>query len=71
MGCQTGFYLTALGKINLPEFKEYFIGCLKEVLQAGSIPGTQEKECGNYKSHSLEGAKKFAEKFLNGNIKII
>jgi S-ribosylhomocysteine lyase len=71
MGCQTGFYLTMFGKINLAEFKRYFIAALSKVLSAQTVPGAKEKECGNYKSHSLESAKKFAKKFLEGDIKLM
>jgi S-ribosylhomocysteine lyase len=68
MGCQTGFYLILFNKIDLQEFKNSFIVVLNRVLSATEIPGATEIECGNYKSHSLEGAKKFAKKFLDGNI---
>jgi S-ribosylhomocysteine lyase len=71
MGCQTGFYLTLFGKVDLQEFKDFFIRCLAGVLAAEEIPGAEEKECGNYKSHSLEGAKKHAAAFINGNIGLL
>ncbi|MDR0645585.1 MAG: S-ribosylhomocysteine lyase [Elusimicrobiota bacterium] len=71
MGCQTGFYLTLFDDIDLREFKEFFIDCLNKVLSAEDIPGAEEKECGNYKSHSLQKAKEFAGKFIKGNIELI
>jgi S-ribosylhomocysteine lyase len=71
MGCQTGFYLTLFDDINLQEFKEIFINCLNRVLSAEYIPGTEEKECGNYKSHSLKKAKKFASQFIKSDIKLL
>jgi S-ribosylhomocysteine lyase len=71
MGCQTGFYLTLFGPVDLLKFKDYFIGCLRRVTQASSVPGTEEKECGNYKSHSLSNAKKFASDLLKKDIEII
>ncbi|MDR1123473.1 MAG: S-ribosylhomocysteine lyase [Elusimicrobiota bacterium] len=71
MGCQTGFYLTLFGPVDLAEFKDYFKACLKLVAEAQTIPGTQEKECGNYKSHSLANAKKFALNFLNADAEIL
>ena len=30
----------------------------------GEIPGASEKECGNWREHSLAGAKQEAERFL-------
>ena len=71
MGCQTGFYLAMFGKPDLPEFKIFFEDCLKKVLAAEEVPGAKEKECGNYKSHSLSLAQKYAKKFLEGNAKIM
>jgi S-ribosylhomocysteine lyase len=71
MGCQTGFYLSLFDKINLEEFKIFFIEVLNKVLITTQIPGATEIECGNYRSHSLEGAKKFAKKILDGNIGIM
>ena len=32
------------------------------------MPGTQEKECGNYKDHSLVGAKEWAKEILKQGI---
>ena len=32
------------------------------------VPGTQEKECGNYKDHSLVGAKEWAKDILKQGI---
>jgi S-ribosylhomocysteine lyase len=71
MGCQTGFYLALFDKIDLKEFKEYYIWALKKVLDATEIMGATEVECGNYKSHSLDGAKKWAKKVLDSEIVIM
>lgn len=71
MGCQTGFYAALWGRVNLAGFKDFFISCVEKVLSASSVPGAEEKECGNYKSHSLEGAKKYARQFLSGDIKLM
>jgi len=71
MGCQTGFYLTLFGKPDWAEFKDFFITCLQSVLEAKEIPGVTIEECGNYKSHSLENAQKWAKTFLQGNIDIL
>ena len=71
MGCQTGFYLTLFGKHDLAEFKDFFKTCLQQMLEANEIPGISIEECGNYKSHSLENAQKWAKTFLQGNIDIL
>ncbi|MCL2888001.1 MAG: S-ribosylhomocysteine lyase [Elusimicrobia bacterium] len=72
MGCQTGFYLTMFGRTDLMEFKVFFENCLKKVLAYdGDVIGAKEKECGNYKNHSLVSAKNFARKFLDGKATII
>ena len=60
MGCRTGFYLLVR---NLSE--ENTVALIKEVLDLsidfeGEIPGSSKIECGNYKEHDLDGAKKEA-----------
>lgn len=71
MGCQTGFYLTLFGKPDLAEFKDFFKTCLQDMLNAKEIPGVRIEECGNYKSHSLESAKKWALAFLQKDAAIL
>lgn len=58
MGCRTGFYLLTRGISH-----ESAIKLLKETYKFISeyddeIPGCSEEECGNYKEHDLEGARK-------------
>lgn len=61
MGCRTGFYLITR---NLPLervltlCREAFAFCADF---SGKIPGSTRKECGNYRSHNLPGAKKLAK----------
>lgn len=62
MGCRTGFYFLTrdLEHTNA-------IDLIKEAFKFtanfdGEIPGVSEIECGNYKDHDLENAKKEAEK---------
>lgn len=64
MGCRTGFYFLVRNvspedavKLTQDAFK--FIADFD-----GEIPGVSAAECGNYRDHSLEGAKKEAERFL-------
>ncbi|MBE6655770.1 MAG: S-ribosylhomocysteine lyase [Ruminococcaceae bacterium] len=64
MGCQTGFYLlvrTADHAETLSYVKE---ALQKTISHAGEMFGNSAKECGNYKSLSLEKAKKEAGRYL-------
>lgn len=61
MGCRTGFYFLLRNNVSHRDA----IALVKEALKfasefEGEIPGSSEKECGNYRDHSLEGAKKEA-----------
>lgn len=66
IGCRTGFHLLAWGKHSS---KDVAIA-VKEALELitttewEDVPGTEEKECGNYKDHSLFGAKEWAKEIL-------
>ena len=64
MGCRTGFYMSVFKENKEEDIKSALCYALERVLETTSIPGATEKECGNYKSHSLEGAKAVAEKIL-------
>lgn len=65
MGCRTGFYLLLRDRVSKSEALSLvknsfsFIASFK-----GEIPGSKRKECGNYKEHDLEGAKKEAKEML-------
>lgn len=65
MGCRTGFYFTVFG-----EHTEYDIYCVfRNVLEKVAvwdkeIPANNERECGNYRDHNLEGAKQRASEWL-------
>ena len=64
MGCQTGFYL--LVKDHAPvEVFEVVKAVIKEILAYdGEIFGNSAVECGNYRTLSLEAAKKELEDYL-------
>ncbi len=69
MGCRTGFYLTVAGA---PE-PQAVIGALEQTLERvrdfdGPIPGSTEIECGNYRDHSIEGARDWAKKVLEAKL---
>ncbi len=64
MGCRTGFYFLVRDMqpetaIKLTSDAFAFIAEFE-----GDIPGVSAAECGNYREHSLEGAKEEALKFL-------
>lgn len=64
MGCRTGFYflvrnISPSDAVKLTQDAFKFIADFD-----GEIPGVSAAECGNYRDHSLEGAKKEAERFL-------
>lgn len=60
MGCRTGFYFLTTGithaqALSLTKDALAFIAAYE-----GDIPGVSAEECGNYRDHDLEGAKKEA-----------
>lgn len=66
MGCRTGFYMSVFGEHSEDEIKEVLIYSLNKILNTNEIPGATAKECGNYKDHSLQGAKKISKKVIEG-----
>ncbi len=67
MGCRTGFYFTVWGEHTEEYIAEHLVNVLRKVsVWDKAIPATTEKECGNYKDHNLEGAKKWAAKWVEG-----
>ncbi|MFA6938463.1 MAG: S-ribosylhomocysteine lyase [Treponema sp.] len=67
MGCRTGFYFTIWGDHDEAYIAEHMMNVLKKVaVWDKPIPAATEKECGNYRDHDLEGAKKWAAKWVEG-----
>jgi S-ribosylhomocysteine lyase len=68
MGCRTGFYLTVWGDVDSETVRSALEYSLKRVLDTKweEVPGTTEKECGNYRDHSLFGAQEYAKQVLEG-----
>lgn len=65
MGCMTGFYLILNGDYGSYEVIDLMKEMFTEVRDwTGVIPGASEKECGNAKFHSLQGAKRIATEYL-------
>ncbi|MBQ6174897.1 MAG: S-ribosylhomocysteine lyase [Clostridia bacterium] len=61
MGCRTGFYLIMRDSVSRRRVLEI---CREAFAFAadftGSIPGARRTECGNYRAHDLEGARREA-----------
>ncbi len=62
MGCRTGFYILLRDTVS----KSDAISLVQQSLAfiadfEGEVPGSKQEECGNFKEHSLAGAKKIAE----------
>ena len=64
MGCRTGCYLLLYG-IQEKQAKEKTIECFKKCLELDYVPGTEKKQCGNYKEHDLLEAKKAIKEYLD------
>lgn len=65
MGCRTGFYLLTVNASH-----EAVLDLIRETFSfiasyEGAIPGTSEKECGNYREHDLAAAKEIAARYGN------
>lgn len=64
MGCLTGFYLVMAGEPT--DITKTLLRVFQQVsVWKTQIPGYSAKECGNYKLHDLDGAKKVAENYLS------
>lgn len=62
MGCRTGFYFLLRSSTSHRDAIKLTVDAFEFIKNyEGEIPGATEKECGNYKDHDLEGAKREAE----------
>lgn len=65
MGCRTGFYLTVFGEPEAAAVLTALEKALKRISSHdGDIPGCSELECGNWRDHSLPGARGWAAEVL-------
>jgi S-ribosylhomocysteine lyase len=64
MGCLTGMYVIMRPGYSVDDMRNLTIECLLCILQQTEIPGTTPATCGNYRLHSLVGAKRSAKKYL-------
>lgn len=66
MGCRTGFYLILIGDVNEETVASALIQALEKVLVTEEVPAANEIQCGNYRDHSLFGAKEYTKDVLTG-----
>ena len=66
MGCRTGFYLLCFGELSTSKVQDVLIRSLKKVIETQDVPAANERQCGNYRDHSLFGAKAYAMLVLEG-----
>ncbi len=65
MGCRTGMYLILKGLKTPQEIVPILIDVFKYIKNfEGAVPATTSIECGNYRDHNLEDAKKEAGLYL-------
>lgn len=70
-GCRTGFHLLTWGEHSANEVANALKEALHEIVEEiewEDVPGTLEKECGNYRDHSLFCAKEYAKQVLEQGI---
>ncbi len=61
MGCRTGFYFITTDTLSKKDAIELTKSALAFCADfEGEVPGVSEVECGNYRDHNLENAKKEA-----------
>ncbi len=69
MGCRTGFYLTVLGEPAQSAVRDAFRAALAAVAtHTGEVPGCTRQRCGNWRDHSLPGARAWAASVLEREI---
>ena len=65
MGCRTGFYFTVFGSYPEKDIFNIFRRVLSKIaVWNKEIPAVNERECGNYRDHDLEGARQRANNWV-------
>jgi S-ribosylhomocysteine lyase len=71
MGCRTGFYLTLLGEPDAEAVRAAMVEALTGVVRhEGEVPGCTPERCGNWRDHSLPGARAWAQQVLDGEVRV-
>ncbi len=74
MGCRTGFYMSTIGSPSEEEVAKAWTEAMedvKKVQKQSDIPELNIYQCGSYKMHSLEDAKKIADDMLSRHIGVM
>jgi len=74
MGCRTGFYMSVIGTPKEKKVVKAWKKSMKDVLDVKSqedIPELNIYQCGTFKMHSLEDAKRIAKEVLEQGISIM
>lgn len=74
MGCKTGFYMSLLGTPTRQMVAKAWESSMKDILDVASeskIPELNKYQCGTYKMHSLDEAKKIAQVVLDKGVGFI
>ncbi len=68
MGCRTGFYLSLWRDLDPRPVEEALKKSLTQVTETAEkdVPGMTAEACGNYRDHSLFGAREYARRVLEG-----
>lgn len=66
MGCRTGNYLLIRGDYKSDDIVDLIRGAFRFVAEfEGVIPGTEDRDCGNFLDHNLDMAKWESRKYLD------
>ena len=74
MGCRTGFYMSLFGKPNEATVARAWEASMQDILNVktqNEIPELNVYQCGTYKMHSLDDAKKIAKNVLGKKVGIM
>ena len=74
MGCRTGFYMSVIGTPSEAEVAEAWEASMEDILEVKEqkdIPELNKYQCGTYKMHSLEDAKKIASTVLKRGVGVM
>lgn len=64
MGCRTGFYLVFLNEGRAPVLCGVLEKVLTEVEAATAVPYARIDQCGDFRNHGLEGARRMAREVM-------
>ena len=65
MGCRTGFYFLTRNTLSQADALALILRTFRFIAAfEGEIPGSTQKECGNFREHDLAGAKQEAQAMI-------